>query len=351
MFVAGTQDNKIRAFDKESGEELWSHDLPFAGFSPPSTQVVNGRQYLVINASGSSHSFVARNAPKSARGDAFVAFALPDGKTVQPKKPEEKKSASKPDPAPVYAGWAFANKGEEKSSDAEKWEIVQQAGYQGFMGCKMTNPEELVQKGAVLPGFYFRAYPEKESFEQIRDRIVSKLPFISDDDGAIWLFFTGEKPRDAEAQMSAQEILKKLDAWAAEEGVNLYLYSHRGDQFYWRHSTEAVRYIEEAALSHTRLVFTVYHDRFGGFENQMVERLAAAADHTAVVALHGPEMINRREKGGAFYKQVFQELARQNFSGQFLIYSRPYSTNAKQYLKSQKAAFTHFQKAAMEVGK
>ncbi len=71
VFVAGTEDRKIRAFDKETGEELWSYRLPFAGLAPPSTYEVDGRQYVVIPAVGGGPT-------RFERGDAFVAFALPD---------------------------------------------------------------------------------------------------------------------------------------------------------------------------------------------------------------------------------------------------------------------------------
>ena len=37
LFCSGTRDNKIRAFDKTNGQELWSAKLPFAGSAPPSS--------------------------------------------------------------------------------------------------------------------------------------------------------------------------------------------------------------------------------------------------------------------------------------------------------------------------
>lgn len=52
VFIAATKDEKIRAFDKETGEVLWEHQLPAAGFATPVTYEVNGRQYLVIAAGG-----------------------------------------------------------------------------------------------------------------------------------------------------------------------------------------------------------------------------------------------------------------------------------------------------------
>lgn len=70
VFCAGTRDEKIRAFDKDTGEELWSAKLPFGGYAPPSVYEVNGRQFIVIAASGGGKV-------GTAQGDAYVAFALP----------------------------------------------------------------------------------------------------------------------------------------------------------------------------------------------------------------------------------------------------------------------------------
>jgi quinoprotein glucose dehydrogenase len=71
VFCAGTRDRKIRAFDKETGAELWSATLPWVGNAPPATYQVDGRQFIVIPATGSKL--------ESQRGDAYVAFALPPG--------------------------------------------------------------------------------------------------------------------------------------------------------------------------------------------------------------------------------------------------------------------------------
>lgn len=69
VFCAGTRDNKIRAFDKDTGRELWSAELPWTGSAQPATYQVDGRQYVVIGATG--------NKLDPDRGDAYVAFALP----------------------------------------------------------------------------------------------------------------------------------------------------------------------------------------------------------------------------------------------------------------------------------
>lgn len=71
VFCAGTRDHKIRAFDKDSGRELWSSRLPYVGNAPPASYSVNGKQYIVIAATGA-------NKLGTPYGDAYVAFALPD---------------------------------------------------------------------------------------------------------------------------------------------------------------------------------------------------------------------------------------------------------------------------------
>ena len=70
VFCGGTRDIKIRAFDKSTGDELWSSPLPFGGFAPPATYQVNGKQYVIISATGGGKL-------DTPTGDAYVAFALP----------------------------------------------------------------------------------------------------------------------------------------------------------------------------------------------------------------------------------------------------------------------------------
>ncbi len=71
VFIAGTYDPYIRAFDIETGKELWKAKLPAAGHATPMTYRLNGKQYVVIAAGG--HAKI-EEAPLS---DALVAFALP----------------------------------------------------------------------------------------------------------------------------------------------------------------------------------------------------------------------------------------------------------------------------------
>jgi quinoprotein glucose dehydrogenase len=69
VFIAATQDAKLRAFDKDTGRLLWESPLPAAGYATPSTYMVRGRQYVVIAAGGGKLG--------GPSGDAYVAFALP----------------------------------------------------------------------------------------------------------------------------------------------------------------------------------------------------------------------------------------------------------------------------------
>ena len=69
VFIAGTKDERIHAFDKETGQLLWEHALPAGGYATPATYAVNGRQYIVIAAGGAGKL-------QTKAGDAFVAFSL-----------------------------------------------------------------------------------------------------------------------------------------------------------------------------------------------------------------------------------------------------------------------------------
>lgn len=69
-FIAGTFDQHLRAFDVESGKELWSAPLPAGAQALPMTYEIGGRQYVVIAAGGHDRLH-------STMGDYVVAFALP----------------------------------------------------------------------------------------------------------------------------------------------------------------------------------------------------------------------------------------------------------------------------------
>lgn len=71
VFIAATADSKIRAFDKDTGQQLWEAPLPAAGFATPATYSVDGIQYVVIACGG------GKLGTKS--GDSYVAFALGSG--------------------------------------------------------------------------------------------------------------------------------------------------------------------------------------------------------------------------------------------------------------------------------
>jgi quinoprotein glucose dehydrogenase len=78
VFIAGTSDKKIRAFDKVTGKILWVHDLPAPGGATPATYEIDGRQYVVIAATGGRVDDNTK--PKAETGDTFIAFALPADK-------------------------------------------------------------------------------------------------------------------------------------------------------------------------------------------------------------------------------------------------------------------------------
>ncbi|MBS1854761.1 MAG: PQQ-binding-like beta-propeller repeat protein [Acidobacteria bacterium] len=71
VFIGATNfDRKFRAFDKASGKLLWETTLPMAGNATPATYEVNGKQYVVIYATG------GKGRASDPSGGIYVAFAL-----------------------------------------------------------------------------------------------------------------------------------------------------------------------------------------------------------------------------------------------------------------------------------
>jgi len=71
VFIGATMDDVLRAYDVETGEELWAGALPAGGQATPMTYMVDGKQYVVIAAGG-------HGALGTTPGDYVVAFALPE---------------------------------------------------------------------------------------------------------------------------------------------------------------------------------------------------------------------------------------------------------------------------------
>jgi len=71
VFIGAVMDDYLRAFDIDTGEELWRGRLPAGGQATPMSYQLGGRQYVVIAAGG--HGSLGTR-----RGDYIVAFALTD---------------------------------------------------------------------------------------------------------------------------------------------------------------------------------------------------------------------------------------------------------------------------------
>lgn len=71
VFIGGTFDPYLRAFDVETGKELWKGKLPNSGHATPMTFMHKGKQYVVIAAGG--HDKIS----EETLSDTLVAFSLP----------------------------------------------------------------------------------------------------------------------------------------------------------------------------------------------------------------------------------------------------------------------------------
>jgi len=73
VFIAATSDRKFRAFDRDTGEELWTTSLPASGFATPATYIgkKSGRQFVAVAAGGGNKY------DKIFTGK-IVAFSLPE---------------------------------------------------------------------------------------------------------------------------------------------------------------------------------------------------------------------------------------------------------------------------------
>ena len=90
VFIGATNDSRFRAFDKDTGKELWVTKLPASAHATPMTfrGPATGRQIVVIAAGGG-------NKYSQTYSDSLIAFALPQGSSVRPPQISYSRSAAR----------------------------------------------------------------------------------------------------------------------------------------------------------------------------------------------------------------------------------------------------------------
>ena len=69
IFMAGTDDKKIRAYSLENGNQIWEDELPYSSYGSLIVAEYNNRQFLIVNSSSGSNF-------DSSSGDAIIAYEL-----------------------------------------------------------------------------------------------------------------------------------------------------------------------------------------------------------------------------------------------------------------------------------
>ena len=68
-------DKKLYIYNALDGSELFSYELPYIGSAPPTTYVVNGKQYIITHATG-GRTLMQGYPDLVETGNAIVAFTL-----------------------------------------------------------------------------------------------------------------------------------------------------------------------------------------------------------------------------------------------------------------------------------
>jgi hypothetical protein len=165
VFIAATNDSKFRAFDKDTGDELWVTRLPASGHATPMTyQSKSGRQFVVI-AAGGGNKYNNQYYPRI--DSKLIAFALPregDGRLVSAVRRESYKGieeklpvAVAPQPVAFSHKVHAANRCVMCHTGALK---SARAGLPGAQQCRTCHPQRSTERLEwvrvyQLPGYVF----------------------------------------------------------------------------------------------------------------------------------------------------------------------------------------------------
>src|SRR5687767_5952522 len=96
IFFATGSDRKFRAFDRDSGKELWARDLPASSEGMPATYEVNGRQFIILPVAAGTGQFAARfGGPAPGAGRGAAPAPAPAAPPAAPGDPPEQQAAAR----------------------------------------------------------------------------------------------------------------------------------------------------------------------------------------------------------------------------------------------------------------
>jgi quinoprotein glucose dehydrogenase len=75
LFIGTSSDRKFRAYDADTGQVLWSYDLPAATEGVPAVYAVDGKQYVAIAVGGNGLFSQGLDQPEPGPGQ-YIVFAL-----------------------------------------------------------------------------------------------------------------------------------------------------------------------------------------------------------------------------------------------------------------------------------
>jgi quinoprotein glucose dehydrogenase len=81
IFVATKYEGKFRAYDEDTGKEVWSFSMPAASEGVPAVYEVDGQEYIVVCATSGKETGIPTDGPSQPTAEpvkrAYLAFALP----------------------------------------------------------------------------------------------------------------------------------------------------------------------------------------------------------------------------------------------------------------------------------
>ena len=80
VFVATASDRMFRAYDRETGDVVWSTELPGGSEGIPATYEIDGRQHIALPVAAGTGLFPPRLEPgeSPSQDRSYMVFALPE---------------------------------------------------------------------------------------------------------------------------------------------------------------------------------------------------------------------------------------------------------------------------------
>ena len=232
--------------------------------------------------------------------------------------------------------------------------VLKQLGYQGI-SYNLTTKEALAHwqrafrdEGLKIFGVYVRTWVDGP--QRYQAELREAIEVLKGSDTIIWMTLQNRAAHQDGFDEQAVEIVSEVAGWAAEAGLRVALYPHRG--YYVETAEDALRIFKQLKCKNVGISFNLIHELSMGNLSRLDEIIAKTAPHLYLVSINGADTAALREnkvlgQGNVDVSAVLHQLKAAGYAGPIGLQAYKIPGDTEENLKRSIAAWTTMKQAIL----